>query len=305
MERKRNYLILFLVVLSLSCSKEQETATDFSIINLKWNKSYPNQTREDAVKGLNWTLSNIGVSIKSNDYLEVSDNIMTLNINALSLEDGGREPLLKLHESIFNSQEYILNNNIDLGRYVCLLIGASNHYFELVQIPNALHDVLSNYQLLPVKGKINNSSVSYVDRVVEYSNLTNGKQLFLSTEIDSVTDSVYEYETIEIMKNGQLKFGVYGKNGLRKNSSDPLITDAGKMAKCMWCHESNYAPLINRQLNEPGYLLAQQLDDTIKMYQQKLFTYQTKLTNSVVKYGRLQEHTKMELLYMKVTFQMD
>ena len=66
----------------------------------------------------------------------------------------------------------------------------------------------------------------------------------------------------------------------------------------MWCHEFRYIPASNRQVNEPGFLLSNQLNDTINMYQQKLFTHQTNLTNSVVDFSKLQEHTKMELLYI-------
>jgi len=196
---KKSLVIFLLIVLVLSCSKSKETVNDFSIINLKWNQSYSSQTIEDVTKGLNWTLSNIGVSLKfsSSDYLQVSNSILELNIKALNFESNGREILLKLHESIYSSDEYILNNSVDIGRYVCLLIGAPNHYNELVGVPNSLQDILSKYQLLPDKGKINNSSISLVDRVIEYSLQENELQLLLSTEVDSATNSIYEFETIE------------------------------------------------------------------------------------------------------------
>ncbi len=297
---KKSLVIFLLIVLVLSCSKSKETVNDFSIINLKWNQSYSSQTIEDVTKGLNWTLSNIGVSLKfsSSDYLQVSNSILELNIKALNFESNGREILLKLHESIYSSDEYILNNSVDIGRYVCLLIGAPNHYNELVGVPNSLQDILSKYQLLPDKGKINNSSISLVDRVIEYSLQENELQLLLSTEVDSATNSIYEFETIEIMKNGQLKFGVYDKNGFLKTAADESITNAGKIAKCMWCHESNIAQLINSQTNEPGFLSSLQLENTLRMYNQKLFSSQVTRTNNVVDYINLQEHTKMELLYI-------
>lgn len=295
---KKTYLI-FILTLIFSCTDEsKDTLTEFNkTINLKWNKSYPEDDIEKATTGLYWSYSQLGANTLNPYVITVSNKVFTPNIQELGFSNNAKKQLSALHEKIEQSEEYTLNNSIDLGRYVALLIGSSQHYFKITGIPETLDEILSEYQLTPNKGYVNNSSVSFETRIIQYSKQDKLNQLFFCTEIDSTNGVVLEYETIEIMKNGQLKFGLFDNNGLRKNAGSPEHTRAGKPAKCMWCHESNINPLFQVQNDFEGYLTEKQLYDTLNNFRNTLTEKQEKILTGV-KYNNKQDHALMELLYI-------
>lgn len=298
-KRVQNIIIIAYSLLLISCtsvSSDNLIETD-NTINLKWNKSYEDDSVENAVLGLSWCYSHVGAQILNSIVLPNSNNIITADITQLGFNENAIEHLEILHQKIKNSPEYEQNNTVDLGRYVSLLIGASEHYFAITNVPYDLNDILSNYQLNTDKGYIDNSSVSLKHRIIEYSNQNDLSQLFLSTEIDPLNDEVLEYETIEIMDNGQLKFGLFDADGIRKNIGSPEHTIAGKPAKCMWCHESNINRLFTLQNDFSGYLTYEQMNDTLTNFNNQLKNKQSFIASGV-NFTNTQEHVQMELLYI-------
>lgn len=283
-----------------SCKNESisdliETNTS---INLKFN-AYPTSTNNDARIGLEWALSQIGAkntAITFNGIIQ-NNNIFILEIEKLGFNENAKTQLKKLHRKIKGSQEYKINNTLDLGRYVTLIIGASEHYFKITGVPENLENILVNYQLKNDKGYVNNSVISLKDRIVEFSAQNDLNQLFVTQEIEPSTGEILEFETIEIMENGQLKFGIFNADGERKNAATPSISTAGKPAKCMWCHESNINRLFTVQDNFNGFLPYLQLNDTLVKYNNQLKEKQFDLLNGV-NFRRTQDHVKMELLYI-------
>lgn len=295
---KKIYL-LFTLTLIFSCADENsDTLTEFNKnINLKWNKAYPEDDIEKATIGLYWSYSQLGAKILNPYVITVINNTFTVNIQELGLSNNAKRQLFKLHEKIEQSEEYRLNQAIDLGRYVALLIGSSQHYFEITGIPETLNEILLEYELTPNKGYVNESSVSFENRIIQYSNQKKLNQLFFCTEIDPVNGDVLEYETIEIMDNGQLKFGIFDNNGNRKNNANPKHSNAAKPAKCMWCHESSILPFFSNQDNISGYLTFPQMRDTLILYRESLIEKQLSLTDGVT-FSNNREHGQMELLYI-------
>ncbi len=51
-----------------------------------------------------------------------------------------------------------------------------------------------------------------------------------------------DFEVFDFMENGQPRFAIYDHNGQLKTAVPPSLGEAGKPAKCMWCHESNIQP---------------------------------------------------------------
>ncbi|MBL7885532.1 MAG: hypothetical protein JNJ52_02200 [Flavobacterium sp.] len=269
-----------------------------SSLTLKWNKAYPDDSIDKSIIGLKWALSFIGAELPVNEVgISYQNNLISIDLNELGLNSNTKEKLTVLHSKIIASEEYQTQQAVDLGRYIVLLIGASEHYYELVGTPSTLSELLGNYTLLPQKGYVNNSSVSLEHRIIEFSEQNGFDQVFLSKEVNPITGEIYEYETIELLPNGQLRFGIFDSNGNRKNNADPSHSNAGKPAKCMWCHESNINQLYTPQNDFPSYLTASELQNTLINYRESNRNLKLQLTNGV-DFSQTQQHTLTELLYI-------
>ena len=296
MNKPKIFILTFICLLFLNCSKKESYQID-----LKWNKSYPDDTIENNVIGLQWCLSFLGSTIANDSIsqgLTYNDSLIFLDINKLGFSQTSTSFLAKLNYELKNSEEYKKTNAVDLGRFMAITIGSSYHYYRIVGIPKKLDDYYSLYKFDSLQGYINNSSVSYLHRIISYSNSSSKlKQGFISAEIDSISKTVLEYETMEIMPNGQLKFGVYDVNGQLKSSGNSNHTKAGKPAKCIWCHEVNIQPLFNDQRNFNGFLPYLTLNDSLEKFNQSLQKKQDNLwTNKAIKNKKL--HTFMEIAYI-------
>lgn len=269
-----------------------------SSLILKWNKAYPDDSIDKSIVGLKWALSFIGAELPSNEVgISYQNNLISIDLNKLGLNSNTKEKLTVLHSKIIISEEYQTQHAVDLGRYIVLLIGASEHYYELVGTPSTLSELLGNYTLLSQKGYVNNSSVSLEHRIIEFSEQNGFNQVFLSKEVNPITGEIYEYETIELLPNGQLRFGIFDVNGNRKKNADPSHSNAGKPAKCMWCHESVINQLYTPQNDYSGYLTANELQNTLINYRESNRNLKLQLTNGV-DFSQTQQHTLTELLYI-------
>ncbi len=296
MNKLKIFILTFLCFLFLNCSKKEAYQ-----INLKWNKSYPDDTIEKNVIGLQWCLSFLGSTITNDSIpsgLTYNDSLISLDINKLGFRKESASFLAKLNYKLKDSDEYKKTKSVDLGRFMALTIGSSYHYYKIVDIPEKLDDYYSLYKFDNLRGYINNSSVSYLHRIISYSNNSNKfKQGFISAEIDSISKTVLEYETMEVMPNGLLKFGVYDVNGQLKSSGNPNHTRAGKPAKCIWCHEVNIQPLFRDQKDFHGFSPYLALNDSLEKFNQSLQRKQDSLwSNKAIKDKK--KHTLMEIAYI-------
>jgi len=288
------YVILFLIL--VSCSEKENHK-----INLRWTKAYPEDSFKKSYTGLKWALSYLGSNIASDTLLNgisFKDSIITLNVKALGFSENASKNLSELHRTFKNSEEYNKFNALDLGRYVSLIFGNPYNYYAIVDVPKSLEQFEQFYALDSAKGYIDNSSISKVDRIISYSNPSeNNSQGFISAEIDSISKAILEYETMEIMPNGQLRFGIYDINGELKNVANKNITKAGKPAKCIWCHEVNVQQLFRPQQDHYSYLSYIKFNDTLKYFNQKLQSYQDSSWKDKNIKNKMQ-HTELELLYI-------
>ena len=296
----KNIILYLFITLLMSCANDSysdlvETETT---INLKWNKAYADDSIDKSLIGLKWALSYIGATLpSSNSGFATTDNVIAINIKYLGFSQQAQQKLLSLTGKIKASSEYQANNSVDLGRFVALLLGASEHYYEIVGTPKTLNEVLNQYTLLPQKGYVNNSGVSLEHRIIQFSEQNGFNQVFLSEEVDPVTGEIYEYETIELLPNGQLRFGIFDIDGNRKNNADKTHSNAGKPAKCMWCHESNINQMFNSQNDYTGFLSYTDFQNTLLNYRESNRTQKLALTDGV-DFAQTQQHTLTELLYI-------
>lgn len=278
-----------------------------AVIIVKWNKSHKNEKLFEAETGLKWALSNVGASIlnKENIKVNVKDKetdfeTITIDVSKMGFNENAEKLFCRLHQKIKDSEEYETNNSIDLGRYVALILGSSEHYYALIETPKTLEEITKNYTLLPEKGYVNNSTVSKVHRIIQYSEQKQFNQLFLAQEIDSITGKIFEFETIELFKNGQLRFGIFDANGNRKIAANSKHTEAGKPAKCMWCHESNIQPMFSDQKNRNGFLPFMKLQEIFEKYRDKNIADKIKYVDVLnnIDYKQTQDHTLTEIIYI-------
>lgn len=159
------------------------------------------------------------------------------------------------------TEEYEIYGSIDLGRFLVFTIYSSWHYYQITGAPTTLDRFINNffstsYETFPVL----NSSVTTGHRLLKYR-VENDieKSKFLAIEGDGkLTDSTFketEFETIDIMKNGQLRYAVYNLKGELLDAAQNKYSSAGKLAKCMWCHEGYIHPLFSENQAVAGYKL--------------------------------------------------
>ncbi|WP_299256522.1 hypothetical protein [uncultured Aquimarina sp.] len=302
--QKNKYFISIILIATILLS----SFLSFSVlkkdneINLKWNKSYPTDTLTKNIIALKWCLSFLGSDLASDTtttgLIIKNNNTIALNIHQLRFDKNALKYLKKLNAKLKKTEEYQKNNAIDIGRYITLTIGSSNHYYKIVDIPKKLEDYNSLYTFDTINGYIDNSSISLVDRIISFSkNNTPKKQVYISTEVDSISKKIHEYETVEVMDNGQLKFGIYDQNGNLKDAANKEVTNAGKPAKCIWCHETGIQPMFRKQNDHKKYLSYQKLQDTLDYYNKQLRSYQDKhWKDKQIRNKRL--HTEMEISYI-------
>lgn len=296
--------ILFIIILIFgffSFSNQPDlysTITELKI-QLKWNKAYTDDSIDKSLIGLKWALSFVGATLPTNNenIIVSNDTLIDINLKKLGFSIQAEQKVIELVNKIKKSEEYQKNKSVDMGRFVSLLLGSSRDYYEIIGTPSTLKQLLANYQLLPSKGYINNSMVASTHRLVQFSKQNGLNQLYISTELDSISGKILEYETIEIISNGQLRFGIFDENGIRIQVANSKHTAAGKPAKCMWCHESALNPLFSKQKNLQNYLTETDLQDQIKSDIENLKTNRNKLV-SEIDFNQKQQHTYTELLYI-------
>ena len=286
------------MILLWSCAT---TSKDPNVIHLKWNKAYETDYFEKHQSGLTWALSFLGATIALDSTytgITYSENVIRLDISKVGFSNKAISHLQSLHRHIQQSEEYQLKGSIDIGRYLALTIGSPHHYYKIADIPTQLFDLQSAYTFDTLTAYINNSSISKIDREIQYSINNNGyKRAFISAERDTITGEIEEYETVELMENGLSKFALYDIAGNLKTAGDPHITRAGKPAKCMWCHESGIQPLFREQIDVPNHMSSRDFLDSLKRYNRELTIYQNQVwQDSFIKVRQL--HTDMEIAYI-------
>lgn len=301
----KNNILFCLISFSImlySCKQQQTIQEASSVIHLKWNKSHEKDNIERNKIGLKWALSFLGSNLPVDTTLTgitQTEKIIRLDVSNSGFTEKAISHLKTLNNTIRDSEEYQKKGTIDIGRYIALTIGSSNHYYKIADIPLQLFDLKSQYTFDTLTAYINNSSVSHIDREIQYSikNKAN-KLVFISAEKDTITGEIQEYESVELMDNGLSRFALYDIQGNLKTAGDRKVTKAGKPAKCMWCHESGIQPISEKQIDIENHTDPKDFLDSLKRYRRELKVYQDHVwQDSFIKNRRL--HTEMEIAYIK------
>lgn len=292
-----------------SCKKEtidvpiSNAPSEFYLI---WNQSDSIDSKANLETALTWYFNALGANLNIKNLDEgiewSANNRIILDYKKLGFNSRAIVAFEKLQSRLLITEEYLAAGGIDLGRWVALTLNNSDHYYEIVGMPRQYRHFIEGQSFASFQGAVKPSSISFGYRKILFPALLNSSIPFVSEEYDldftTIELEPKEFEVFDVMANGQLRFGVYDKNGLLINGADPDFSAAGKPTKCMWCHESKVQPIFSSSNSYQGYLSTSEYNDTVNHYNEKLTSYRSKL-ESLLDYSRKQEHVQMELLYIR------
>ena len=149
---------------------------------------------------------------------------------------------------------------------------------------------------------LTHSSVARHQRVIKY-NISDSilQSVFIAEEGKLCENmSMFEaevYEVLDVLSNGQLRFAIYNKLGNLVDASPKSYGEAGKPAKCIWCHEIVFQPLFVKTDSVKNSISPSEFKEVISNRNFHLNNYR-KTLHSEIDFDKKQDHTLMELLYI-------
>ncbi|UTW63422.1 hypothetical protein KFE98_04480 [bacterium SCSIO 12741] len=306
-------LLLGLFILLDGCRKEvhevpisqeepvEETMKPFY---LYWDAYSPEERREDFETGFLWGLSFLGAELPASTAHEIFEwqgNRMTFHYEKAGFSEQAQEVLESFIRYIQGRREYQHRGGMDAGRFLMLTLNSSWHYYKLVEMPNRQKAFQANYNFREKEAGIVESAVSHKSRLIQMTSVMENSHAmaFVSKEISDTANpnSILEFEVMDVMKNGQLRFGIYGVSGILITAADPVFSAAGKPAKCLWCHELNVMEPFSAVTHYRDYLSPDDFREEVDSFQTALDRYRAGL-ETAIDYSNKQDHTFMELLYL-------
>lgn len=306
-------LISLLLALSIYACKPDDTGQllrtepQDNTIELHFYQN-DSETKEEFEIGLQWGFSYLGATLEkgswSNGTNWIQQSVIQIDLQRIGFSNEALIPLSNLVSQFKNSQEYTVTGAIDAGRFIACILNNPNHYYEIVGQPKTLNTFAANYSFLSKRAAIIESAVAFKEREIRLParNIKVEELGYWAEEMrGSLKDSthkVIENEVMDIMPNGQLRFGVYDTMNQRLNGSDPSISIAGKPIKCLWCHEVNIQRGFAALTQIPGYYTPVQFDSIVAKNSNTLTSYRAAL-NTEINFTDNSQHTEIEKLYIR------
>lgn len=298
-------LIIVLVVFS-SCNRKEPAPYPqpvSSTLKLVWYQSFETETKEDAEKGLLWTLSFLGAALEDESAYRWNGDTLIVDAEKIGIADRGQEAMYSLFSIIRNADEYQEKGAFDMGRFVALTLLSSNHYYKITGVPETLEEWMAQVPENEHLFAITASTVSIADRLIAMNDSTNKSisDHFISYEgfLDSSGQSfdLKEYEVFDIMPNGQMRFAVYDLDGRLKTAADSVYSLGGKPAKCLWCHEMNINPNFANAPDVFGFKSVTAFNNQVSDWQTWLDAFRQNLSSQIDLTQKV-DHEYAELLYI-------
>lgn len=275
-------------------------------INLRWIPSYPGDSQARVRTGLLWALSLLGAQIPKASTAPIvtwlSPTLLRLDLGAAGFTPAALVTLAKLCAILRSSEAYAVHGGVDAGRFVTLTVATSAHYYRITHPPNTLAAFKALHPVVGHEVHVAKSLVALGQRRLLGSPAQQGKDIaWISEEgpgsLSAGTFAIAEYEVFDVMPNGQLRFAIYGLDGKLRRWADPKHSEAGKPARCMFCHESGVEPMWLDDAAGPGGL-SQQKFNALRDQQQLLLQKMRAKAPAKINYDIKDEHSQMELLYV-------
>jgi hypothetical protein len=273
------------------------------LIKLRWLKSYPSQSKTQVNTGLFWALSFLGAKLPTDAAIVFWDGTtLTLDLNAAGVVESSKPAWKKLLLVLKSSGEYRMMGGIDVGRFVFLSLCSSYHYYAFTGANSTYAQFRAEHTFAPKQVAIVESAVAHGNRLIEVGQGEDINSVaFVAFEgSGSLQDHSFEkadIETLDLMENGQLRFGLYDLQGRLKDATTPALTAAGKPSKCLWCHEINLQPPFRNLTDLHGFYSTNEFRELVASSTRVITDYR-KTLKSKVDFTRLQDHSNAEDLYL-------
>jgi hypothetical protein len=300
---------LFVGFLALACAGCSRTNQPLPpkdpglVIKLRWIKSYPGQSRSDVDTGLYWALSFLGAQLPADAaVLSWDGTLVTLDLNAAGVAQARKPAWRNLLQLLESSDEYRMMGGIDIGRFVFLSLCSSYQYYALTGVSPSYAEFRARHTFAPRQVAIVESGVAHGNRLIEVAKGDDFNSIaFVAFEgTGSLRDQSFQkadIETLDLMENGQLRFGLYDQEGHLKATATPALTAAGKPSKCLWCHEINLQSPFKNVTDLEGYYSTKEFTALVASATRIIASYR-KTLESKVNFKGLQDHSHAEALYM-------
>jgi hypothetical protein len=304
--RMAGLLAVFFVLALSGCSQRSQLPPlrdQDLVIKLRWIKSYPNQSRSNVDTGLFWALSFLGAKLPADATIISWDgSIVTVDLDAAGVAETTKPAWKKLLHILEFSDEYRKMGGIDIGRFISLSLCSSYQYYALTEVSPTYAEFRARHEFAPRQVAIVESAVAHGNRLIEVGKLDAiNSVVFVAFEgAGSLKDHSFQkadIETLDLMENGQLRFGLYDLEGHLKAATTPALTAAGKPSKCLWCHETNLQPPFRNVTDLDGYYSTKAFKEFVASATRVVASYRKTLA-SKVDFTALQDHSNAAALYL-------
>jgi hypothetical protein len=302
--------ILFSCAVIVSCTKKDNSTVvtdNASTITLRWVKSYDNETKDKVETGFKWALLFLGAQLNEGSYEQSAqwqDEKLTVDFSKLGFSPEGLDALKKLIAELKQSGEYKDKGGIDIGRFIMLTLNSPYHYYAITNAPKTYNEYKNRLSFDNKKAAIIESNIAKGHRLIDVPDPNQNdlmKSGFASAEgsgkINDGTFKITELEVFDFMPNGIFRFMLYDESGKLKPAGDTALGGAGKPSKCLWCHEIVISPAFISKTPADGYYTPKEYEDIITRQTEKITKYRKSLKQDI-DYGKTQDHTFTEILYI-------
>lgn len=273
------------------------------VIKLRWIKSYPSQSRSQVETGLFWALSFLGAKLPADTVVISWDGTtVTVDLDAAGVAQTSKPAWRKLLHVLKSGDEYRMMGGIDIGRFVFLSLCSSYQYYALTGVSPNYAEFRARHEFSARQVGIVESGVAHGNRLIEVAQGEGINSVaFVAFEgtgsLQAHSFQKADVETLDLMENGQLRFGLYDLEGHLKATTTPVLTAAGKPSKCLWCHEINLQPPFKNVTDLEGYYSTKEFKELVANATRTIAGYRKRLA-SKVDFTRLQDHSNAEDLYL-------
>ncbi len=252
------------LLLPLAACAPADEADDPLVVDLAWYGDAPGSW-DEARAGLWWALSNLGAAPTDEAALVVTEEgdavALTLDLAAVGFPE---DRLPDVADAVAPVKAWS-EGPVDLGRFLMATLYEPGRYYAITGACATLGEWRAARQAAePALYAVTVSQLVPGDRLVELNVAPTdgdvdgavGSLAWLASEgegsLEDASFAAHEFETVDVMANGQQRFAVYDGDGELRAAA--ALSAAGQPGKCMWCHEGNVQRGTPENPSAPGYL---------------------------------------------------
>lgn len=298
-------MMVSLALLWLGCtaSSSPPTAVDLSPLSLRWPLDGL-LTAEQVRVGIDWNLGLLSALPPADgSHLQIDEEggelWITLDPSRAGFPTRSHAALTDALVELRQSEELRETGAVDLGRLFMLTLHEPWRYYS---ITGACADYWSwGATRLPA---------SHDRYDVVYSLLAAGDRIVLLPEAGAPVEELAfgmatgrgelgsswapaEFETIDLMENGQQRFAAFDAQGRIRPWADPEVVLAGQPGRCIWCHEGNLMFGTYENPSSEAAISYETWEQRIFDWQDDLDAWRAGLPTAIV-YADTHSHTQAE-----------